>query len=118
MTTELAASPVARSNMDTGSGTFDADKVAVRSRYLVSPLKSKLVKCKATGPLNVPEKLNPGVPDIHPPTQVKPENCTVPDPIRSRVGALVCGITGPVPLNVICIAIGILPVSAFPAITA
>ena len=57
------------------------------------------MKCKATGPLKVPEKLNNGVPTRHPPVQVKPENSIVPNPIKSRVGALVCGITGPVPLK-------------------
>ena len=63
MTTELPASPVAKSNIDIGSGTAELEKVpvAVRSWYLVSPLKSKLVKCKATGPLKLPEKLNNGV---------------------------------------------------------
>lgn len=52
---------MAKSKSDIGSGTDDVEKVALRSWYLVSPLKSKLVKCKETGPLNVPEKLNNGV---------------------------------------------------------
>ena len=116
MTIELPASPVAKSNIDTGSGTAEIEKVAVRSWYLVSPLKSKLVKCKATGPLNVPEKLNNGVSTKQLLGQAKPENCIVPNPIRSRVGALVFGITGPVPLKVRFIAA--LPWSASPAIPA
>jgi hypothetical protein len=79
-------------------------------------LKSKLVKCKSTGPLNEPEKLNSGGLTKHVPAQAKPVNCIVANPIKSRVGAFVFGITGPVPLKLTFIAT--LPMSAVPAIPA
>lgn len=66
--------------------------------------------------MNVPEKLNNGLLTKQPPLQATPENCIVANPIKSRVGALVCGITGPVPLKISCIAV--LPLSAVPPIPA
>ena len=66
--------------------------------------------------MKLPEKLNNVGSTKQLVAQAKPVNVIVAVPIRSRVGALVFGITGPVPMKLTVIAA--LPWSASPAIPA